>query len=262
MKLIYPDNITLVDAGPAETLAEYPLGNLTDDHLRRPWKADAGAASELVVNLASAGPANAVALFGLEVEQLTLQVYSDAAMTQLVDSLTVSGKEQELFGESWVHSVWFEFAQQSAAWFKLTLGTANHKTPKIGRVTSGLVSKYVNPKWGYAQGLQDYSTSQRLRNGAKWARAKEVARSPKLTLEIPLKDPTGWDQYHSLIELYQLVQGATPFAILTVEGRSDASGNSLDHRYAHWASFASGSFSATEGGHAFHTIDFTLEENL
>ena len=263
MKIIYPDNASVIDAGPAETLAEFGVGHLTSEHLAQPWKASAGAGVDSVtIKLRSIGPASAVAVMGMRLDGLLVEVFSDAALTQPVGSKQYSGIEQELFGPSLVDSCWFEFPQQTLAWFQLTVGTSSNENPSIGRVSTGIAVALVNPKWGYGQGIQDYSSVNRARNGAKVGRGKLTARNPKLTLEIPIQQPGARSQYDSLIELYQQVKSVTPFACLAVEGRTNDLGESLDHRYILWASFAQNSFNATEGSYSIHTIDFTLEEHL
>jgi len=262
LKIIYPDNAGLVDAGPAETVPEFGVSHLTSEHLSQPWKAAVGAATNITINLRSNGPASAIAVFGMQLDGLLIEVFSDALLTQPVGSKTFDGVEQELFGPSMIESCWFDFAVQNQAWFRLTVNTTGNKNPTIGRVSTGVAVALTNPKWGYSQGIQDYSTVNRARNGAKLGRAKLTARNPKLTLEIPIHQPGARQQFDGLIELYGQVKSVTPFACLAVEGRKDSSGASLDHRYALWASFAQGSFSASEGSYSIHTLDFTLEEHL
>jgi len=263
LKIIYPDNAGLIDAGPPETLPEFGVSHLISQHLAQPWKAAVGTVTDSVVlNLRSTGPASAVAVMGMALDALKIEVFSDAAMSQPVDSQIFDGIEQELFGPSNIDCCWFEFTKQNLAWFRLTVATTVNKKPSIGRVSTGVAVALVNPKWGYGQGIQDYSSVNRARNGAKVGREKLTARNPKLTLEIPIQQHGARSQYDSLIELYRQVKSVVPFACLSVEGRTNELGETLDHRYTLWASFAHGSFNATEGSYSIHTIDFTLEEHL
>ncbi len=262
MKIIYPDLIQLVDAGPAETLSEYPVTYIKDDHLLRPWRAEAGEATSLQLNLRSGGTSDTLAIFGMELDQVLIEVFSDEAMTTLVSSKLFLGTETEIFGASNIKSIWYSYPEQAFAWFKLTITTLTITTPMIGRVSCGKATTFVNPKWGFGSSIQDHGTQQRLKNGSMQARNKSINRAPKLNFEIPMSREDASDQYYGLVELYEKLQSADPFACLMVEGRKTQAGKILDQRYAIWARFAKGSFSALESSFAFHQIDFTLEESI
>ncbi|MDX2471063.1 MAG: hypothetical protein QNL04_10860 [SAR324 cluster bacterium] len=262
MKILYPDRIQLVDAGPAETLSEYPITYIKDDHLLRPWRADSGLATSVEINLRSDGVSDCLAIFGMELDQILIEVFSDDAMTTLVDSKLFLGSETEIFGSSNIKNIWYSFPVQSLAWFKLTVTTLTITTPMIGRVSCGKAATFVNPKWGFGASIQDHGTQQRLKNGSMQARNKATSRAPKLNFEIPMVKEDALDQYYGLIELYEKLQSADPFACLMVEGRIDQAGTPLDQRYVIWGRFAKGSFSALESSFSFHQIDFTLEESI
>lgn len=260
MKILYPNLAKLVGAGPPETDPNFPVSNLADEHLLKVWKVlETNQANQVELNYHAPGMADCIALFGLDLEAVTLEVYSDEAKSQLVKSAKVVCQGSDVFGVKKQEQLWWEFPAITDGYFKLIVHTETIKSPQIGMVCIGQVRSFPNPSWGFRQGFSNHSVKKPLKNGSAFTRAKVIARNPQGNLQLPMTNG-GRAQYYSLLHLYKRLNLGC-FACLMIEGLTDDQGASLDQEYAIWASFGQ-SFNPTEAKYSVYTIEFSLEEGL
>jgi len=260
MKILYPNRAALVDAGPAETMGSYPITNLLDGHLLKPWKAEATAQqTELLLNFEFNQSADNIALFGLDLEALTIEVYDNQATPQLVDEVVFPCQGEDSFGPVQTQQLWWSFPLQSAGSVIIRVDTTVHKNPSIGVISIGPAISYPNPNWGFHQGWSNHSIKKQLKSGSYFRRDKQIARNPQAAMELPISRG-GKARYYEFLHFYQRIN-SNPFACLMIEGLLDDSDQSLDREYSIWGSFGE-NFNPTEAKYSAYHIEFNLEEGL
>ena len=258
MKFVYP-NIATTTGLAGVPNANFPIGNLNDEHTTKIWKASAIGTETLTGT--AIGVCDTICLFGLSAESVVIDVYSDVGRTVLVDSKTQDTlllDEFSLNGVSdrYLSNVWFEFAETSNIYYTITLNGGS-STASLGLVVAGKGHTYPNPNYGFDNDIVDHGLVKQLRNGAKFTRAKVVTDVLSGTLEIPVSI-NGRDAFWALRHFCRRVRNNQPFAILYFSGMTDDSSASQDNDYCKWVTFTS--FKATEGAYSHSTINLTLEE--
>src|SRR3989339_205569 len=138
MKILYPNLAQLNGAGPIETDPNFPVSNLADEHLLKVWKVKAdNLENQVVLHYSAPGLADSLALFGIEMEAVTIEIYADAGMTLLEQAQTLTCQSSDVFGNKKQEQIWWEFPVVENGFFRLVVHTETLKSPQIGMVCIG-----------------------------------------------------------------------------------------------------------------------------
>jgi len=245
MKLIYPNNLDTVGE-PLETASGFPAANLLTSHLLEGFKATSTGAPvtlEFQIN----GPSSALALFGVDADQITVNLYSDAGRTALHHQEVWNGLGINEFGQFKKNVLWTEYAEAPAIWGEAVFLCQSQATVKAGVLCVGPLHSFPNPSWGFDESGVDHSIRKRLKTGATYTKPKTIAYTGQGAVEFfHQTDRAKFEAFR----WFRKTIGPEPFACLPLEIIGEA----------HWVSI--NGFKAVEGTRSHSTVTLTLEEYL
>lgn len=257
MKIIYPNVAEPLSCNvPSE--ADFPLAHLSSPHKLESFKASGALGGAVEVELFLSGPSEALALFGMNADQVTVRIYADEAKSDLRHEETFNGQTSDSFGSYAQDSVWVEYDLLPFAWAQLSFACTSEPNPSVGVVSAGLLHRFPNPSWGFEEEWNDASVVKQLRVGAKYTKRKAHARKYSGGLEF-FHAQNGRADFEAL-KRFRGAVGPQPFACLPVAGLSDGLGGTLDAKYRLWGSFTQ--FKSVLGRRSHSTVALGLEEYL
>lgn len=190
MKVIYPNNVTLVTA--SERNVNFPASFLENDHPKKYWKAASGAAT---ITLTVAGGSNALALFNTYIDAIKVTVKNEAETTTLwgptVYPTIYSGISWD--GISWDGMSWdsenstpteADLERRSSFWVDYDYQAGTHKVIidchlssgiiYAGLTRAGLARSFPDFQLNLSEGQKDYSIVEELSNGAVYIRKRDI----------------------------------------------------------------------------------------
>lgn len=169
--------------------ASYLKENVEDDYRTNYWLSTASPAT---LTLTVAAGAQAVGIAYTNATTVRVQV-SDPALDE---THTIDAGHPNLFvyygTASGSHTVTLTFTNASA-------------DPYCGIVRCSSVYEFVNPKYGFQEGLKDYSVAKRLNNGALYYLKRELVRTFSATIMVA-RDTKFWQFMHTIVK----AQGLAP----------------------------------------------------
>jgi len=198
VKVIYPDNITQVLA--SEENASFPIENVSDDHIKKVWKANS---NDAVIN-ASVSGGSAVALYGTNATSVTVKTRTggmggawggtgamagawggtgDMEGAWTTESLSTETVKFDTLPTDQA-ALWCDFTDPGSAFaLEVTLSSAAGSTLQVGVLRSGTVRDFKDAKYGIKEGFIDYSVREELANGAWYYLKRDIIRTFTLTLQ-------------------------------------------------------------------------------
>jgi len=179
MKVIYPERISSVLADEAN--ANYPDDNVLDNHPKKVWKATS---KDAQMKLTCTGATNAVALFNVTADKITITVKNAAETATLVAAQEFDLKGTDTYlefiqdlGENWTQ-LWYDYGYQSDPIVVIIdFEAAAGEIVEAGVIRCGLAIDFLDPGFQLQEGLKDYSIVKQLNNGAIYIRKRDTVRS-------------------------------------------------------------------------------------
>lgn len=187
MKVIKTNAISSITASSAD--AGHPVTNLLNDSPKKKWTAANATVSLATVNVEVSGQTDAIGIVGVAAESINILIsdpngivwvnvtFQNVTWSDSPDAVDVTyiitDEEQGTFN-AWVDFTQFTAAVTIAIQFRKTAGT-----PLIlaaGVVVVGDAEEFNSPKFGLTEGLEDYSLSRMLSNGATYYKARDRVR--------------------------------------------------------------------------------------
>lgn len=182
MRVIYPDNITSVEAD-AEN-ANFPDDNLLDKHPKKLWKGTGNSHTVLAVVTSGSG----FAIFNTNATGITATILS--GLEAVWDSSTAWHSGTQWFdgdmGTSTVYeldpagvgSMWGDYIEIDRSHILQLEFVADSGTVlEAGVLVAGTVNTFNDPKYGINEGLFDFSIVKELNNGAIYTRKRDTVRT-------------------------------------------------------------------------------------
>jgi len=175
MKVIYPNSVTAATAD--ERAATFPASNMTNLHPKKIWKATS---KDATFKLTVSDRANALALFNIYTDTLTVTVKNDAETETLWGPETYNLKGIDTIfelitdeGDQWV-SLWVDYDYQAVAHKIICECTLATGVVYAGVAQAGYAYSFADPQLGLTESLKDYSVVKELNNGAIYTRKRDV----------------------------------------------------------------------------------------
>ena len=223
MRVIYPDNITTVSASSENP--NFPIANVSNDHIKKVWKADS---NEAVVHV-GVSSGSALALYGTNATSITAKTRTggqggawaataqwDAAAAWAAGSLT---EEVILFDtlSTGQAALWCDYTDPgSALALEITISSAAGTTLEAGVIRAGTVRDFKDSKYGIKEGFIDFSIKEELANGAWYYKKRDIVRTFSLTL---LEDRAS--DFYTFMHNVALLRGQQPLAWRLSENVTD-----------------------------------------
>ena len=239
MKIIYPETQTASGSSATSENGAFPVSNLFDDKPGKLWKA-ADSVQVATVTVAIGASSNAIALFNTNATSAQVVMKDNGGGTISTTNFTLAGARI-------YNRFWLEYTEQATAHTAEIELTTTATTISAGVVKAGLAVDFRNPKYGISEGVIDYSTVERLSNGAKYVDPGDIVR--KFGIQILTDRATDFYNIYDIVKAY----GQTPMAALIAE-------NILDMQ---WCCF--GCITGFSGSHDYpnHSqIGFAFEESV
>jgi len=179
MKIIYPERIFIVAAD--EENASYPDDNVLDNHPKKVWKATS---KDAQMKLTCSGGTNAVALFNVTADTITITVLNETETETLVAAQQFDLKGTDTYlefiqdrGENWTQ-LWYDYEYQpDPVVVIIDFEAAAAEIVEAGVIRCGLAIDFHDPSVTLQEGLKDYSIVKELNNGALYIRKRDVVRT-------------------------------------------------------------------------------------
>lgn len=223
MKVIKTNAITSISATSAD--AGHPVANLLNDSPKKKWTAANATVSLATVSIDVSGQTDAIGIVGIAAESINIfisdpngivwnnVVFINVTWSDSPDAVDVSyiitDEEQGTYN-AWLDFTQFEAAVTIAIQFRKTAGT-----PLIlaaGVVVVGDAEEFNNPKYGLSEGLEDYSLSRMLSNGATYYKKRDIVRKFTGSIDV-LRDDDFYRFMHNIARYY----GSVPMMWLLVD---------------------------------------------
>lgn len=235
--------------------AEFPVVNMADNHCRKAWATARGIPSA-TVKLKTIGPAaNALSLYYLRGDSVTITVYDAPNWGgSVIYGPTVHDlleTDSYFTNEVQVPGVWVEYPGPGVPHSAKIEIIRTGAEPEIGRVFAGKKWQIsTNPKWGFGNSPEDNSIIYDLDNGFEFIYQRNIRRVYSGNLELRGNPPT---EYHTFMHLTELL-GPTPVPILMAQNVTPIS------QYVFYGRIAG--VKGTEAKYNLSTVSFTLKEFL
>lgn len=253
MIILPSDLIEEIESNSEDT--EFPAINMLDDHSRKVWAA-ANAATSAIINIKTIGAAaNALMLYYLIGDSVTVTVYNQ---TNLAGSVIYGPTAHDLLetdsyytNDVQVPGVWLTYTSPGVAHSAKIEISRTGDEPEIGRAFAGkqwVLSK--NPQWGLGRSPEDFSIVYDLDNGYEYVYKRNIRRIMGGVLELVGNPAT---EYHTFMHMIRRI-GPNPVAVLMAQNVTPV------YQYLMYGRFAD--VSGTEASYNISTINFTLKEFL
>jgi len=239
MKIIYPETQTVSGSSATSENGAFPISNLFDDKPGKLWKA-ADSVQVATITVPIGASSNAIGLFNTNATSATVVMKDNGGGTISTTNFTLAGTRT-------YNRIWLEYIEQGTSHTAEIELTTTATTVNAGVVKAGLVVDFRNPKYGISEGIIDYSTVEKLSNGAKYVDPRDIVR--KFGVTILTDRETDFYNIYDIVKFY----GQTPMAALIAEGILDMQ----------WCCF--GAISGFSGSHDYpdHSkVGFTFEESV
>lgn len=195
MKILYPDCISTIAAGSED--ADYPVGNLQDNHPQKVWKAAAGVTTAVVSIVTTTASVAGLHVTGTNATSGTVTVK---------DSTEVTTYETHSLSGSWGR-FFVKFNSTYTEVLHITVSLTAAATVYAGVCRCGTLIDLPDPQYGLKQQRQDYSIKKELSNGGLYVYNRNMPRKYDLSFIVPTAD------FDTIDNLF-LANGSLPLAFL------------------------------------------------
>ena len=165
MKILYPDKISTVSVSSEDT--DFHKYNISDDYRGHYWQATT--ASLATVTLGISANSNTIALSNTNSASVSIEIKDSG------DSTIYGPTSHNVDSEK--PDLWVDYTLQSgAATAILAFADPGSIAPYCGIVRAGYSYEFMNPKYGFSEGLKDLSIEKSLNNGALYYKKRSIAR--------------------------------------------------------------------------------------
>lgn len=199
MRIIKTNTIESISVTSADAL--YPVSNLLNNSPKKKWKAASSSVTSATLTIYTLAGASSLALVGIVADsaQVTISgpngiIWQNVTWQNVVWDSTPPSIS---FDYAWYNqgadfaALWVDFPQFTTAVqidIILQKQVTNHNTLAAGVIVVGDPYKFPNPNYGMTEGLEDYSITRVLSNGAVYYKQRDIVRTFSGGFIIPRAD--------------------------------------------------------------------------